>query len=150
MDLPEFFEDNVDKWMNEFKNYLTVRYPVVEDSGADGLALVDGLRVAFCDNISYYMEKVEELFQKYLSGFVGAVWSLLVVASGSPSRERLTVTAIKFLTIVSTSVHHALFAGDEILQQITQSIEILRWFGFLVQMLMWFILMLLVVSRSFC
>ncbi|GJX79084.1 exportin-2 [Tanacetum coccineum] len=91
--------DNADKWMNEFKNYLTVRYPVVEDSGADDLALVDGLRAAVCDNISHYMEKEEELFQKYLSGFVEAVWSLLVVASGSPSRERLTVTAIKFLTI---------------------------------------------------
>ena len=38
----------------------------------------------------------------------------------------LTVTAIRFLTIVSTSVHHALFAGDEILQQISQSIVILN------------------------
>ncbi|GJY08169.1 exportin-2 [Tanacetum coccineum] len=74
--------DNADKWMNECKNYLTVRYPVVEDSGADGLALVDGLRAAVCDNISRYMEK-EEL-----------------------------------------SVHHSLFAGDEILQQITQSVVI--------------------------
>ncbi|GJZ59592.1 armadillo-like helical domain-containing protein [Tanacetum coccineum] len=36
----------------------------------------------------------------------------------------MTVTAIKFLTIVSRSVHHSLFAGDEILQQITQSIVI--------------------------
>ncbi|KVH89008.1 Armadillo-like helical [Cynara cardunculus var. scolymus] len=124
LDLPEFFEDTADKWMNEFKNYLTVRYPVVEDSGADGLSLVDELRAAVCENISHYMEKEEELFQKYLSGFVEAVWSLLVVASASPSRERLTVTAIKFLTIVSTSVHHALFAGDDILQQITQSIVI--------------------------
>lgn len=124
MDLPEFFEDNADKWMNEFKNYLTVRYPAVEDSGPDGLALVDALRAAVCDNISHYMEHEEELFQKYLSGFVEAVWSLLVVVSASPSRERLTVTAIKFLTIVSTSVHHALFSGDEIQQQITQSIVI--------------------------
>ncbi|KAJ0590304.1 putative importin-beta domain, exportin-2, armadillo-like helical, exportin-2, central [Helianthus annuus] len=122
LDLPEFFEDNADKWMNHFKNYLTTRYPAVEDSGADGLALVDELRAAVCDNISHYMEKEEELFQKYLSGFVEAVWNLLVAASASPSRERLTVTAIKFLTIVSTSVHHGLFAGDEILQQITQSI----------------------------
>ncbi|KAI3681877.1 hypothetical protein L6452_36682 [Arctium lappa] len=124
LDLPEFFEDTADKWMHEFKNYLTVRYPVVEDSGADGLSLVDELRAAVCENISHYMEKEEELFQKYLSGFVEAVWSLLVVASASPSRERLTVTAIKFLTIVSTSVHHALFSGDDILQQITQSIVI--------------------------
>ncbi|GJV23332.1 exportin-2 [Tanacetum coccineum] len=124
LDLPEFFEDTADEWMDQFKNYLTVRYPVVENSGADGIALVDGLRAAVCDNITHYMEKEEELFQKYLRGFADAVWNLLVVASGSPSRERLTVTAIKFLTIVSTSVHHALFAGDEILQQITQSIVI--------------------------
>ncbi|XP_071741375.1 exportin-2-like [Rutidosis leptorrhynchoides] len=124
MDLPAFFEDNADKWMSEFMNYLTVRHPVVEDSGADGVALVDGLRAAVCDNISHYMEHEEELFQKYLSAFVKAVWSLLVVVSASPSRVRLTVTAIKFLTIVSTSVHHASFSGDEILQQITQSIVI--------------------------
>ncbi|KAK9056120.1 hypothetical protein SSX86_027208 [Deinandra increscens subsp. villosa] len=124
LDLPEFFEDNADKWMNQFKNFLTVRYPAVEDTGADGLALVDGLRAAVCDNISHYMEKEEELFQKYLSGFVEAVWALLVAASASPNRERLTVTAIRFLTIVSTSVHHALFAADDILQQITQGIVI--------------------------
>ncbi|KAG8391954.1 hypothetical protein BUALT_Bualt01G0240900 [Buddleja alternifolia] len=124
MDLPEFFEDHMDEWMIEFKKYLTVKYSGLEDSGDDGLALVDGLRAAVCENISLYMEKEEDLFQKYLSGFVEAVWGLLVVASNSSSRERLTVTAIKFLTTVSTSVHHTLFARDDILQQICQSIVI--------------------------
>lgn len=123
-DLPEFFEDTMDKWMLEFKNYLTVKYPTLEVASTDGVELVDGLRAAVCDNISHYMEKEEELFKKYLSGFVDAVWSLLVVASASSSRDRVTVTAIKFLTTVSTSVHHALFARDDILQQICQSIVI--------------------------
>ncbi|GFP88211.1 exportin-2 [Phtheirospermum japonicum] len=124
MDLPEFFEDHMDEWMIEFQKYLTLKYPALEESGNDGLALVDELRAAVCENISLYMEKEEELFKKYLSGFVEAVWGLLVVASNSSSRERLTVTAIKFLTTVSTSVHHALFAGDDVLQQICQSIVI--------------------------
>ncbi|GJZ57344.1 exportin-2-like protein, partial [Tanacetum coccineum] len=124
LDLPEFFEDTADEWMDQFKNYLTVRYPVVENSDADGIALVDGLRAAVCDNITHYMEKEEELFQKYLRGFADAVWNLLVDASDSPSRERLTVTAIKFLTIVTRIVNHALFDDDQILQQITQSIVI--------------------------
>jgi exportin-2 (importin alpha re-exporter) len=123
-DLPEFFENNMDQWMSEFKDILTAKFPTLEDSGVDGLNLVDGLRSAVCENISLYMEKEEELFQKYLSGFVEAVWSLLVVASASPSRDRLTVTGIKFLTTVSTSVHHILFAEDHILQQIIQSIVI--------------------------
>lgn len=122
-ELPEFFEDHMDEWMTDFQKYLTVKYPTVEDTN-DGLALVDELRAAVCENISLYMEKEEDLFQKYLSSFVEAVWGLLVVASASSSRERLTVTAIKFLTTVSTSVHHSLFARDDILQQICQSIVI--------------------------
>lgn len=123
-ELPEFFEDHMSEWMVEFKKYLTVRYPALEDSSSDGLVLVDGLRSAVCENISLYMEKEEELFHGYLSGFVEAVWGLLLVASASSSREQLTVTAIKFLTTVSTSVHHALFARDDILQQICQNIVI--------------------------
>ncbi|KAH6830093.1 cellular apoptosis susceptibility protein [Perilla frutescens var. hirtella] len=124
MDLPEFFEDHMDEWMIEFKKYLTVRYSTLEDSGDDGLAIVDELRAAVCENISLYMKRDEDPFQNYLGGFVEAVWGLLVVASNSSSRERLTVTAIKFLTTVSTSVHHTLFARDDILQQICQSVVI--------------------------
>lgn len=124
MDLPEFFEDHMDEWMTEFKKYLTVRYSALEDSGNDGLAIVDELRAAVCDNISLYMKRDEEPFQIYLGGFVEAVWGLLVAASNSSSREMLTVTAIKFLTTVSTSVHHTLFARDDILQQICQSVVI--------------------------
>ncbi|PIN24553.1 Nuclear export receptor CSE1/CAS (importin beta superfamily) [Handroanthus impetiginosus] len=114
----------MDEWMIEFKKYLTVTYSALENSGNDGLTLVDELRAAVCENINLYMEKEEETFQKYLSGFVEAVWGLLVVASSSSSRERLTVTAIKFLTTVSTSVHHTLFARDDVMQQICQSIVI--------------------------
>ncbi|KAL8125480.1 hypothetical protein AgCh_012966 [Apium graveolens] len=84
--------------MLEFKNYLTFKFPALEDSSTEGVELVDGLRAAICDNIIHYMEKEEDLFKKYLSGFVDAVWSLLVVASASSSRDSLTVTSIKFLT----------------------------------------------------
>ncbi|KAL6987162.1 hypothetical protein U1Q18_012917 [Sarracenia purpurea var. burkii] len=123
-ELPEFFEDHMGEWMGEFQKYLTVKYPALEDGGGDGLALVDELRAAVCENISLYMEKNEEEFQGYLGGFVEAVWNLLVVVSKSSSRDGLTVTAIKFLTTVSTSVHHTLFARDDILQQICQCIVI--------------------------
>ncbi|PIN17337.1 Nuclear export receptor CSE1/CAS (importin beta superfamily) [Handroanthus impetiginosus] len=124
MELPEFFEDHMDEWMIEFKKYLTMKYSPLEDSGTDGLALVDELRAAVCENISLYMEKEEDTFQKYLGGFVDAVWGLLVIGSSSSSRVRLTVTAVKFLTTVSTSVHHTLFARDDILQQVCNSIVI--------------------------
>ncbi|XP_047960190.1 exportin-2-like [Salvia hispanica] len=124
MDLPEFFEDHMNEWMVEFNKYLTMKYPALEDSGSEGLAVVDDLRAVVCENISLYTKRDEETFQRYLAGFVEAAWGLLVATSNSSSREGLTVTAIKFLTTVSTSFHHTLFARDDILQQICQSIVI--------------------------
>ncbi|KAL1191648.1 Exportin-2 [Cardamine amara subsp. amara] len=122
-DLPEFFEDHMNEWMVEFKKYLCSNYPVLE-STADGLTLVDDLRAAVCENINLYMEKNEEEFQGFLNEFASAVWTLLRDVSKSPSRDQLATTAIKFLTTVSTSVHHALFAGDNVIKEICQSIVI--------------------------
>ncbi|CAI9109891.1 OLC1v1009814C1 [Oldenlandia corymbosa var. corymbosa] len=125
-DLPEFFEDHMSEWMIEFKKYLTVKYPALEDGGNDqGMAVVDELRAAVCENISLYMEKEEEQFEMYVSGFVEAVWGLVRVASSYPSREKLTVTAMKFLCKVSTSAHHhPLFGRDNVLQQIVEGVII--------------------------
>ena len=123
-ELPEFFEDHMKEWMTEFRKYLTTSYPTLENSGADGLALVDELRAAVCENINLYMEKNEEEFQGYLNDFALAVWSLLGNVSQASSRDQLAVTAIKFLTTVSTSVHHALFEGEGVIPQICQSIVI--------------------------
>ncbi|GLT79782.1 hypothetical protein SLA2020_512570 [Shorea laevis] len=122
-ELPEFFEDHMREWMGEFKKYLTTNYPMLENS-SDGLAVVDELRAAVCENISLYMEKNEEEFQGYLNDFASAVWTLLTNVSQSSSRDKLAVTAMKFLTTVSTSVHHALFASDGVIPQICQSIVI--------------------------
>ncbi|XP_030488902.2 exportin-2 [Cannabis sativa] len=123
-ELPEFFEDHMKEWMTEFRKYLTTSYPALENSGADGLALVDELRAAVCENINLYMEKNEEEFQGYLNDFALAVWSLLGNVSQASSRDQLAVTAIKFLTTVSTSVHHKLFEGEGVIPQICQSIVI--------------------------
>lgn len=121
-ELPEFFEDHMREWMTEFLKYLTTPYPALE-STTEGVAVVDELRAAVCENINLYMEKNEEEFQGYLEGFAKAVWELLIRISGSPNRDRLTITAIKFLTTVSTSVHHTLFGG-EFLKVICESVVI--------------------------
>ncbi|KAI4328926.1 hypothetical protein L6164_021240 [Bauhinia variegata] len=123
-ELPEFFEDHMKEWMTEFRKYLTTSYPALESSGPDGVALVDELRAAVCENINLYMEKNEEEFQGYLNDFALAVWTLLGSVSQSPSRDQLVITAIKFLTTVSTSVHHILFASEGVIPQICQFIVI--------------------------
>lgn len=123
-ELPEFFEDHMKEWMLEFKKYLTTSYPALENSDASGLALVDELRAAVCENINLYMEKNEEEFKGYLDGFALAVWTLLTNVSQASHRDQLAVTAIKFLTTVSMSVHHALFEREGVIPQVCQGIVI--------------------------
>ncbi|KAM0932662.1 putative importin-beta domain, exportin-2, armadillo-like helical, exportin-2, central [Dioscorea sansibarensis] len=118
IDLPEFFEDHMREWMSEFLVYLTKVYPPALE--ADGSA--DALRAAVCENLQFYMEKNEEEFKDYLKDFASAVWNLLITPATSPFRDQLTITAIRFLTKVSTSVHHSLFSSSQALQEICQSI----------------------------
>ncbi|XP_066329040.1 exportin-2-like [Miscanthus floridulus] len=120
IDLPEFFEDNMRQWMTEFRAFLTTSYPPpVEADGAP-----DALRAAVCDNLQLYMEKYEEEFRGYLKEFVEAVWGLLMAQTASPSRAQLAVTAIRFLTTVAESVHHALFGTPEAMKQICDSVVV--------------------------
>lgn len=123
-ELPEFFENHMKEWMGEFRTYLTTPYAVLEDAERDKEGIVDQLRAAICENINLYMEKNEEEFQEYLKDFASAVWSLLMNVSTASSRDRLAVTAIKFLTTVSKSVHHTLFSSVDILRQICESIVV--------------------------
>lgn len=77
---------NDHKWMSEFKNYLTVKYSALEDDGgADGVELVDGLRVAVCDVLSQFM-LYHSFFKKYLDSALEAVCGLFVAVSASPTR----------------------------------------------------------------
>ncbi|KAJ1293908.1 hypothetical protein BS78_01G105400 [Paspalum vaginatum] len=120
IDLPEFFEDNMRQWMTEFRAFLTTSYPPPVE--ADGSP--DALRAAVCDNLQLYMEKYEEEFRGYLKEFVEAVWGLLMAQTASPSRSQLAVTAIRFLTTVAESVHHALFGSPEAMKQICDSVVV--------------------------
>ncbi|KAJ0962600.1 hypothetical protein J5N97_027722 [Dioscorea zingiberensis] len=114
IELPEFFEDHMCEWMTEFRVYLITTYPAAVET--DGSA--DALRAAICENLQLYMEKNEEEFKGYLTDFASAVWNLLITPATSPFRDQLTITAIRFLTTVTTSVHHSLFSSSQALQEI--------------------------------
>lgn len=124
-ELPDLFEDNMEPFMNVFGKYLTSAYPALEQGGGDGLALVDNLRAAICEILTLYVERTEEPFERYVGEFEKAVRSLLVTVSASPGRDHLAITAIKFLSMVSTMAHHyKVFVDDASLEQICRSIVI--------------------------
>lgn len=123
-DLPEYFEDHMAEWMQEFHKYLLYTNPLLVEKDPEKTSGVDDLKAAVCENINLYMEKNEQEFQPFLSQFATDVWGLLMTVSLAPSQDRLATTAIKFLTTVSKSVHHKLFADPATLTQICESIVI--------------------------
>eukprot|EP00897_Mesotaenium_endlicherianum_P004221 jgi/Mesen1/3827/ME000207S02837 len=82
------------------------------------------VKAAVCENINLYAEKNEEEFSSFLPTFVTDVWNLLQGVTLAPAHDRLAITAIRFLTAVARSVHHALFADPGILQQVCEKIVI--------------------------
>ena len=74
------------------------------------------------DGLALYMSKYEEEFEPFLNGLMNEVWQVLMATSLAPHEDLLVTTAVKFLTTVGTSVHHALFAQPGILQNVCEKI----------------------------
>jgi exportin-2 (importin alpha re-exporter) len=74
-DLPEFVEDNLDKFMALFQKYLAYRNPLLAaDDDEEGPE--ERLKTEICTVIDLFATKYEEDFPK-LPVFVEAVWHLL-------------------------------------------------------------------------
>lgn len=118
--IPEFFEDNMDKWMPEFEKYLgRDRKAGVEDDDEEGP--LERLQAAVVENVSLYAAKYEEEFAPYLSRFASAIWTRLMKSRN----DRLVVTSIKFLSsVLGNAVHSSNFAEENTLRQITSAIVV--------------------------
>ena len=68
------------------------------------------------------MSKEEEAFQPFLSNALSDVWTLLMATSTAAHHDGLVTTSMKFLSTVANSVHHALFADANVLQNMCEKI----------------------------
>ena len=83
---------------------------------------VSCLQAELVDCLALLMGKEEEAFQPYLSEALSNVWTLLMATGLAPHQDLLVTTAIRFLTTVATSPHHALFGSAEVLQNVCEKI----------------------------
>lgn len=122
VDLPEVFEDTLKEWMTELHSYLGMSGDGMAESDPEQETCVDALKASVCEAINLFIDKYEEEFENYLQTFVTSAWNLLVSVTNSVAQDRLTITAIKFLTTVSKSVHHGLFGDPATLKQICERV----------------------------
>lgn len=128
-DLPEFFEENMETWMPNFRKLLSYKNPLLidedEDEKAGPLELV---HAAIVENVNLYADKYEEEFNPYLEGFATAVWELLQSSGTTALKfkyDPLITTSMKFLTsLVSKQMYIQLFNNPTLLRQIIETIVV--------------------------
>lgn len=125
-DLPEYFEDHIKEWMDEFSKYLTYNNPLlVDDAEEDEPGPIDKLQTAIIQNLKLYGDKDEECFLPFLPNFTTLVWNRLTSLSTLPKYDPIVTHSIKFLSsLVEKKMHNHLFEADATLQQIVSRIVI--------------------------
>ncbi|XP_076259837.1 chromosome segregation 1 [Rhynchophorus ferrugineus] len=124
-DLPEFFEDNMEVWMNHFHALLNVDQANLETSSIDDPGVLQMLKSQICDNVALYAQKYDEEFQKYLPQFVSDVWSLLSKTGLEPKYDLLVSNALQFLSTVAERNHYRnLFEDANVLNSLCEKVVI--------------------------
>ena len=124
-DLPEYFEDNIALWMNQFSQLLTLKNPLLEDEDEENEpGAIESLQTAVVENIELYVMKYEEEFKDYLPTFTQLIWKLLVEVRMLPKYDNLATSSIKFLTSVSSKKMNMGLFTDQTLQEIIQHIVV--------------------------
>uniref|UniRef100_A0A672MIT3 Exportin-2 n=2 Tax=Sinocyclocheilus grahami TaxID=75366 RepID=A0A672MIT3_SINGR len=122
-DLPEFFEDNMETWMTNFHNLLTLDNKLLQTDDEEEAGLLELLKSQICDNAALYAQKYDEEFQPYLPRFVTAIWNLLVTTGQEVKYDLLVSNAIQFLASVCERPHYKhLFEDQNVLTSICEKV----------------------------
>uniref|UniRef100_A0A1I8G889 Exportin-2 n=1 Tax=Macrostomum lignano TaxID=282301 RepID=A0A1I8G889_9PLAT len=124
-DIPEFFEDNMPKWMPRLRELLQLRSPLLESADPDEAGILEQIGSQICEIVSLYACKYDEEFAPYLPDFVKDVWSLLLATGPQSKYDLLVSNAIKFLASVAERPQNKqLFGEPETLRQLCERIVI--------------------------
>uniref|UniRef100_A0A8C5AWA8 Exportin-2 n=1 Tax=Gadus morhua TaxID=8049 RepID=A0A8C5AWA8_GADMO len=122
-DLPEFFEDNMETWMSNFHNLLTLDNKLLQTDDEEEAGLLEMLKSQICDNAALYAQKYDEEFQPFLPRFVTAIWNLLVSTGQEVKYDLLVSNAIQFLASVCERPHYKnLFEDQNTLTSICEKV----------------------------
>jgi exportin-2 (importin alpha re-exporter) len=124
-DIPEFFENTIETWMEEFAYFLRYSNPLLLDSSEESEpGPIEKLQAALVENLNLYATKYEEEFQNFLGGFTQQIWQRLLEVGNEPKYDLLVTSGIKFLTSVcSKQMNTALFT-EQVLKDIIEQIVI--------------------------
>ncbi|XP_062512936.1 exportin-2-like [Corticium candelabrum] len=124
-DLPEYFEDNMQTWMDSFYTLLMFNSKLLQTDDDDEAGPIELIRSQICDNIAMYAQKYDEEFGSHLPRFVSAVWELLVTTGLQVKYDLLVSNAIQFLASVAERANYKqLFESEDTLRGICEKVVV--------------------------
>lgn len=123
-DLPEYFEDNMKIWMENFHLLLIEENKLLVTNDEEEAGPLELLKSQICDNVSMYAQKYDEEFQQFLPDFVKAIWNLLVTTGKQVKFDILVSNAIQFLASVAEREHYKQLFAEDILTNICQNVVV--------------------------
>ncbi|XP_063589155.1 exportin-2-like [Penaeus indicus] len=121
-DLPEFFEDNMAVWMENFLTLLNFSSPLLT-SDDDEIGVLEQVKSQVCEDITLYASKYREEFEPFIERFVTAVWNLLSTTTLAVKFDQMVSHAIQFLCAVAERDHSkGLFENEQVLSGICEKV----------------------------
>ncbi|KAK3135183.1 hypothetical protein QOZ80_5BG0415680 [Eleusine coracana subsp. coracana] len=103
------------KWTVELYKFLTTSYPVPEEANVT----LCYLRTSVCDILQGFMaNKCEDQFEGCLDRYVGIVEGLIIAQDDRTPSGQLTVSALRFLTMVVERKKHSIFNNSDALKRV--------------------------------
>ncbi|ORZ00838.1 Cse1-domain-containing protein [Syncephalastrum racemosum] len=112
-DLPEFFEDNMQFFMEQFQKYLIYGNVLLESQDEDEAGPLEKIKTSICEVLELYTQKYLEDFHM-LNTFVPIVFDLLASRGHEAKNDTLVCKGLSLLTcmVKTENVSSALLAGD--------------------------------------
>jgi exportin-2 (importin alpha re-exporter) len=127
-DLPEFFEDYMQQWMDLFHPFLILQINPLPSKGSnDEAGPVERLQTAILECCRLYAEKYGKEFHPHLRRFVQATFHVLVLGSKAPQPryDELVTTGMRFIAAaVVPPANVELFGQSDTLRNICELIVI--------------------------
>ncbi|GMS97107.1 hypothetical protein PENTCL1PPCAC_19282, partial [Pristionchus entomophagus] len=123
-DLPEFFEDNLSRWVAGMLKLFTIDAPSVVSTGGEATPL-DKVKTEMCEIVTLYAQRYEEEIMPHMQGLIGAIWQLLVNTNSETRYDAMVCSALDFLSAICVrSQYQEMFKADGVLKTLAEDVAV--------------------------
>lgn len=125
-DFPEFFEDNLSKWMNILKACIEFGLPPIFLNNRNILKAFIRLKTKTMRALNLYCYNYYEDFKDYHDSFIQPVWNLLIITKNDDIYYKITKELLEYYKVLFNNdrINSQNFNVNEISQHIIQNLII--------------------------